>query len=270
MSSSKGEVRLTTDGRLKMDPVFVKGGEEIVFTVQESPALWCLMRLRLSDGSLERLHPAAKTAELEPSFSADGRTYVFVQSQGNLSLKMIIRDSKTNKDAIFDPGGGFAGVRRPSMSPRGDRVAFAIPAANGQVIASVDSQGKDRRTLIQGGVNNWPAYSPDGRLIAFGSSREGDFDLYIMSSDGTGVRVLTRGPGLDCRPAWSPDGRRLAFTSNRDGNYEIYTIDADGSGLRRITRNDERDDYAAWHPDGKRLMFVGERAGKSDLYLVEV
>jgi TolB protein len=263
-------VRLTRDGRQKMDPVFIRGGDELVFTVLESPTQLSLMRLKLADGTVERLHPEATTAEFESSFSPDGRYYAFVQSRANLNLKLVIRDTKQNKDSIFDPGGGFAGMRKPSVAPDGSRVIFSIPAATGQTIDSVNLLGQDRKRLTQGGLNNWPAFSPDGKRIAFGSSRDGDFEIYVMDADGGNVLRLTRSPGLDARPAWSPDGKRLAFTSNRDGNYEVYVMNADGSGPRRVTDHPERDDHAAWHPDGRRLAVVSERNGHFDLYLVEV
>jgi TolB protein len=270
MNSSEREVRLTSDGHLKTDPVFTNAGREVVYSVQESPTQIALMRRKLPDGTPERLHPSATTSEFEATFSADGRFYAFIQSRGNLNLKLVIRDTKAGRDAVFDPGGGFASLRRPALAPDASRLVFSIPTATGQEIASVDKEGKDRRTVTQGGINNWPAWSPDGRHIVFSSSREGRFDLYVMAADGTGVRKLTRGEGMHLRPAWSPDGKRIAFTSNRDGNYEIYVINSDGAGLRRVTHNEERDDYAAWHPDGKRLVIVGERAGRFDLYLVEV
>src|SRR5262245_43390097 len=130
--------RLTTDGRLKNDPVFVRGGEEVVFTLLETPAQLRLMRLRLADGSVERLHPQATTSEFEATFAADGSAYAFVQSRGNLNLKLVIRDTRDGRDAIFDPGGGFACVRRPTFHPRAEGVAFAIPTASGQEIAAVD------------------------------------------------------------------------------------------------------------------------------------
>ncbi len=262
--------QLTRDGRQCFDPVFVNGGKEIVFTVLASPTQTSLMRLRLADGALEKLHPDATTSEFEAAFSADGRYYAYVQSRGNLNLKLVIRDTKLQKDAVFDPGGGFAGMRRPSFSPDGSRVFYSIPTAAGQQIASCDNQGQGRVDLTREGLNNWPAVSPDGKTIAFSSSRDGDFEIYLMAADGSNLRRLTRSPGIDCRAGWSPDGKRLAFTSNRDGNYEIYVMNADGSDVRRVTDNPERDDYAAWHPDGRRLVFVGERAGKFDLYLVAV
>jgi Tol biopolymer transport system component len=262
--------RLTQDGRLKADPVFVRDGEEIIYTVQDSATQTSLMRLKLSDGSTERLHPEATTAEFEAAFTPDGRLYAFVQSRANLNLKLVIRDTKQNRDSVFDPGGGFAGMRRPTIAADGSRIVFSIPANNGQQIQSVNAQGQDRKPLTSTGFNSWPAFSPDGKRIAFGSSRGGDYDIHVMDAAGDNVMRLTKERGMDLRPAWSPDGQRLAFTSNRDGNYEIYVMKADGSDLRRLTENAERDDYAAWHPDGRRLVIVAERSGKSDLYLLEV
>ena len=84
-------------------------------------------------------------------------------------------------------------------------------------------------------MNAWPVYSPDGRKIAFGSSRSGDFEIYVMNADGSDVVRLTQSSGLDVRPAWSPDGKRIAFTSNRDGNYDIYIVNADGSDPTNAT-----------------------------------
>jgi Tol biopolymer transport system component len=259
---------LTRDGRLKMDPTFVNGGEELVFAVQESSTQVSLVRLKLADGSTARLHPQATTSDFEPTFSADGRYYAYVQNRGNLDIRLVVRDTRENRDLPLE--GNLSGARRPSLTPDGRRLAFSAPSATGQQIVTVNLQGQDRKNLTQTGFNSWPSFSPDGQHIAFGSSRAGDYDLYVMNADGSDVRRLTNRPGMDLRPAWSPDGRRLAFTSNRDGNYEIYLMSADGSGLYRLTHNAERDDYAAWRPDGRHVVFVGERDGKFDLYLLEV
>jgi TolB protein len=261
---------LTREGRQCFDPVFVNGGKEIVYTVLESPTQTSLMKLTLATGKSEKLHPSATTAEFEAAFTPDGNLYAFVQSRGNLNLKLIIRDAKANKETVFDPGGGFAGMRRPALLPDGSRIFFALPSSAGPQIVSCNAQGQDRKDLTSTAFNNSPVISPDGKHLAFASSRTGDFEIHRMKIDGTEPQRLTTSPGLDTRPAWSPDGKQLAFTSNRDGNYEIYVMNADGTNVRRVTDYPERDDYPAWHPDGRRLVFVAERQGRFDLYLVDV
>lgn len=73
-------------------------------------------------------------------------------------------------------------------------------------------------------LDAYPAWSPDGRRLAFTSTRDGNAEIYVMNADGSGQTRLTVNDGLDAGAAWSPDGRRLAFTSDRDGNDEIYVM----------------------------------------------
>ncbi|MFO0825396.1 MAG: hypothetical protein U0792_20135 [Gemmataceae bacterium] len=262
-------VRLTTDGTLKQGPVFHQGRQARLHLAGDADPDAAHAAKPGEEGAREAT-PEATTNEFEVTFNADGESYAFVRSRGNLNGKLMIREAATSKDAIFDPGAGFAAVRRPSIHPKGDRICFAIPTSNGQEIASVNRDGKDRKTLTSGGINNWPAYSPDGKLIAFCSSRDGDFDLYVMNADGTNVKRVVKLEGMQARPCWSPDGKRLAFTWNRDGNYDIHAVNLDGTDLVRLTDHAERDDYPTWHPDGKSIVFVGERNGKFDLYSVGV
>ena len=70
------------------------------------------------------------------------------------------------------------------------------------------------------------SWSPDGRYIAFESKRDGNWEIYVMDSDGSNPRRLTDHPAEDKYPSWSPDGRYIAFQSNRDhDNWEIYVMD---------------------------------------------
>ena len=264
------EKQLTTDGKLKSDPVFVdRDGGELIYVVQDGPNILRLMRLKLADGSTTAVNPKETKSQFEPASSSDGRYLAYVQSRGNLSLGLTIRDTQSGKDAEVKPAGGFSGPRSPTITPDG-RVLFSLAEKGRQKIFSVSLQGTDRRVIIDSpGIADAPHVSPDGKQFAFSSSRDGNYEIYVAKIDGTGIRRLTNHPRQDIRPRFSPDGKRIAFTSNRDGNYEVYVIDADGTNLKRVTSNPERDDYAVWHPDGKRLVIVSERKGKFDLYLID-
>jgi Tol biopolymer transport system component len=105
-----------------------------------------------------------------------------------------------------------------------------------------------------------PAWSPDGRKVAYSSDlqRAGDtayFDLFVMNADGSGQRRLTRKRDDDLRPVWSPDGRKIAFDHYNDGYNWIYVVDADGSGLRKLTGNFNY--RPSWSPNGRRIAYVG-------------
>jgi Tol biopolymer transport system component len=264
-------VKVTTDGRVKRDPVFIAGSKQLVYVALETPVLMRLMKHDMQTGKSVAMHPDATKSEFEPAFSPDGKFYAFVQSRGNLSLALVIHDTVNDSMAEIKPSGGFSGMRSPAISPDGKRVLYCYPAERRQVIFSVDTKAGNQRVLSDSpDIDNWPDYSPDGKRIVFGSTRDGNYEIYMMFANGSNVRRLTDSPRQDIRPAFSPDGRRIAFVSVRDGNHEIYVMNTDGSGVTRVTKHPERDDYPAWHPDGKRLVIVSERRGRHDLYLIDV
>jgi streptogramin lyase len=87
-----------------------------------------------------------------------------------------------------------------------------------------------------------PAWSPDGNMIAVEVFEGGNWDLYLVQADGSGVRELTDLPGDENRPTWAPDGTKIAFMgsttpSSEDisASFDVYTIEPDGTDLRRLT-----------------------------------
>lgn len=264
--------RLTTDGTVKRDPVFLKpDGTELLFTQLDKPNQLRLMKLDLRDHSIVPLHPDETRSEFEPVVSPNGRYLAFVQNRGNLSFALVIHDLQDNKQAEIPPAGGFSGMHSPAISPDNSTVLFSFPDGNRQQLFAVSTQAANRRTLVDSqGINNWPSFSPDGKQVVFSSTRDGDYDLFVMNADGTNVRSLVTSPRQDIRPRWSPDGRRIAFTSNRDGNYELYAVNLDGSGLIRITQHPEQDDYACWLLDSRSVIAVCEREGHYDLYRLTI
>jgi Tol biopolymer transport system component len=104
-------------------------------------------------------------------------------------------------------------------------------------------------------------------MIAFQSNRDGNFEIYTMSSSGTDQRRLTENSSNDITPAWSPDGSRIAFASDRDGTWDIYTIRADGSDLKQLTKGAGTNTAPSWTPAGDRILFISTReAINGDVY----
>jgi hypothetical protein len=124
-----------------------------------------------------------------------------------------------------------------------------------------------RRLTDDSAHDGEPAPSPDGRRIAFVSTRDGNRELYVMRVGGGQQRRLTRSAADDEWPDWSRDGP-LVFQSDRGGDFDLYVLSAGGSGLRRLTHllGDER--TPAWSPDGSIVAFAADRAGSYDIYTV--
>src|SRR5688572_6786664 len=151
------------------------------------------------------------------------------------------------------------------------------PAATEIYSMNPDGSGVQRLTA-SGGHDVDPAWSPDGKRVAFVSTRHDlSGEIYVMNADGTAVQRLTINVGeggVDGSPSWSKDGKRIAFVSTRDDLAgDIYTMNvADGSDVSRVTDFDGEDGDPAWSPDGKQIAFVSTResggTGRTELYLV--
>jgi len=263
---SAAERQLTDDHRYKRDPVFLDANT-LIYVVQARPEQLQLVRRDLKSGKQRPVHKDETRSELEPAVSPDGRFLAFLQSRSAASVGMVIEDTRQQTTAEIPPASGFAGMRSPSFSHDGKRVLYVFAEGGRQKVFSCNTSAGDRKVLVDAsGICNWPSVSRDGRMLLYGSTRDGNYEIYRASAlDGSSPQRLTHHRAQDVRPRFSPDGRRVVFVSNRDGNREIYVMGADGSGVTRVTEHPERDDYPTWHPDGKRIVYVAERKGGFDL-----
>ncbi len=213
-----------------------------------------------ADGSNIRRVTSDSTRELEPSWDPDGR-WIAYQSQRPHWRIFISRLDGTSEKAVTN-----ALAWSPSWSPDGKWIAFS----NQEGVHRVTPDGEMLRTLTSGGGNGRPAWSPDGRRIAFHSTRYGDAEIMVMSSDGSGLQRLTYSPGRDFHATWSPDGSRLVFASDREGNLEIFTMADDGTDVRKLTDDPSQEMLPTWSPDGEWIAFVSDAAGDLDIHLMRV
>ena len=113
-----------------------------------------------------------------------------------------------------------------------------------------------------------PAWSPDGKRIAYASLEQGGKQQIFIQNWASGRReeVNVSLPGLMGAPAWSPDGKKLAFTITYNGNAEIYVLDLGSNRATQLTHHWAIDTEATWTPDGKSIIFTSDRGGRPQLY----
>jgi len=168
---------------------------------------------------------------------------------------------------------GVAAQSADATYPGGvGRIAFGMagPEGNGNLY-SVLPNGRGLRRLTDDPFNDLcPAYSPDGRQIAFCSDRTGAFEIWAMNRDGSRQHPVTSLGGYAVFPDYAPDGRRIAFTGDEgtDPNDEISVVNARGAGLQQLTHNTGNSDYPAWSPDGHKIAFTSDRTGIEQVYVM--
>ena len=164
--------------------------------------------------------------------------------------------------AVAAAVGGAAHAVAPGKN---GKVAFSASDGTSIEIYTANADGTGAKKLTQApGLDGTPAWSPDGKRIAFRSQRDfpgaqqtdlGAYEIYVMRADGSQPTRITNNAAADFEPSWSPDGTRIAFYSRRDGNDEIYVMNADGSSPKNLTNEPAPDRQPAWSPDGKRIAF---------------
>jgi Tol biopolymer transport system component len=169
--------------------------------------------------------------------------------------------------------------RRPQLAFVSTR-AGGIARATAIFVMNADGSGV--RKLVDGGLEQTsPAWSPDGRWIAFSrctffteSGVCSSAQIVVVRPDGSGARDVTEPVAqvsvTDSKPSWSPDGRRIVFTRTLSfGDNQIWVVRADGQGLTRLLADDAEGDHnPSWSPDGTRIVFSSDALGTEAIFLM--
>ncbi|HLP30595.1 MAG TPA: hypothetical protein VK150_04480 [Geothrix sp.] len=122
-----------------------------------------------------------------------------------------------------------------------------------------------------GGLVSSPAWSPDGKRLAFvQGDRRGNSDIMVLDLATGRVRRLTDGNGINTEPSWNPAGTQLAFTSDREGGPQVFLMQDDGSNLRKLTTEGLYNASPSWSPNGAMVAYVSRFEGKFDLFIYKL
>jgi Tol biopolymer transport system component/tRNA A-37 threonylcarbamoyl transferase component Bud32 len=208
--------RLTAAGAVDRNPVWSPDGRYIFFSSlrEGTPALWCL---RLSDRSPQRLTPGT-SEEGEPSFDRSGRWLAYSTCDENSDIAVVDRTTGQRTEIS-----GAKNEVDPAVAPDGSGVAFISDRRGGydlwlQPLRDGRPDGPSRRLTEHRGSVAVPAFSADGRWLAYHRVIDGQRDVWIVPAAGGVAQRFTEHPAADFNPSFSPDGSTVAFVSDRSGS----------------------------------------------------
>jgi serine/threonine protein kinase/dipeptidyl aminopeptidase/acylaminoacyl peptidase len=266
---------VTNDAAVDWNPVWDASGTFLYFSSDRSGSM-NLWRIPIDEKSGKPLDaPQAVTSgagqRQHPSISSDGKFIAYVEETVSENIRRRSFDSKSRKliGAMDVVTKGTRIAKNPNPSPDGQWVAYQSWGKQ-EDIYIVRADGTGERYLTNDDFKDRvPRWSPDGNRLAFYSNRSGNFEIWTINKDGSGLKQITDDrTDMNIRSVWSNDGRFLAGFHTDKGSF-ILELDRLANVIDRAVLPPFEDGTAyfqvwSWSPDGKWL--AGNRVTRSGEY----
>lgn len=222
-----------------------------------------------ADGSDARAATANRSINNFPSWSADGDSILYTSYRYRDRPLLFVSTRKGRPGRVLAGLGDERSQYRGVFGPDG-RVAVVMSDGNAPDLYSATLEGRSVRRLTRDrAIDVSPAWSPDGRRMAFVSDRSGNPNIYIMNADGSGARRLTYDGSYNTNPSWSPDGLWIAYETRVNNQFDIWLIDPEGEVNVPLVTHPRSDEGPSWAPNSRHLVFSSTRRGLADLYVID-
>lgn len=144
----------------------------------------------------------------------------------------------------------------PSFSRDGENIAYE----SGDDIYIVDSSGASEMLLVSDAHN--PSWAPNGSRLAFSAYRDGQYDIFVIDTDGANMTILTDNINTITCPIWSPDGQIITYLSE----HNLYSMRTDGSDRKLLATGVY---YYSWSMSGTHIVFSGDNNDQSEIYVID-
>jgi TolB protein len=229
-------------------PAWSPDGTTIAF-VSNQDGNFDLFTVRADGMELKRL-TQTDVDEYKPVWSPDGRRIAYnteASENGPFSIRVMNSDG-TDSRSLIGSGDGYGYVELDAWSPDGGTLVLNIDTGGGYDLFTMRPDGSHIEPLAggPGDFGGGATYSPDGSRLLFQADLDGGC-VYLMNSDGKGLKRLTRGCAQGFTLTWSPDGEWVAWAGGPHGPADAYVMRADGSG-RRLIADASDAAFLDWQP----------------------
>jgi TolB protein len=269
------------DERLRMS--VHRAADEIVRVVTGEPGFAASRILFISNGRLFRVDADGARREMvsgpgittfSPAWDPTGTTAVYTELYDGWG-RIVVHDVAAGTRRVVPATEQLLNYTA-AVAPDGATVAFSRSSEEGTDIYRYNLARDcclERLTVGRFSDNLSPTFSPDGRQIAFVTTRVGGQQIYVMSADGTGQELFAPFDygvtGNSNAPEWSPDGLQVAFHRDVMGSPQIFLMDVRSRVVRQLTSYGRNED-PTWAADARHLAFISSRTGRRQVWIIDV